>query len=58
MGRFVLLRDIEGRLHAVAAGAVGAVCELDDGAMLMLPGGRLLRSARSMDTVLRWLNGQ
>ena len=25
VGRFVVLRDIEGRVHAVAAGSVGAV---------------------------------
>ena len=58
VGRFVLLRDVDGRLHAVAAGAVGAVCEVDDGAIVMLPAGRLLHTAKSMDTVLRWLNGQ
>lgn len=58
VGRFVLLRDVEGRMHAVTAGGVGAICEVDDGAVLMLPAGRLLHSARSMRTVLHWLNGQ
>jgi hypothetical protein len=39
VGQFVVLRDIDGRTHAVAAGAVAAICETDDGALLMLPGG-------------------
>ena len=39
VGQFVVLRDIDGRTHAVAAGAVAAICETDDGALIMLPGG-------------------
>ena len=58
VGRFVVVRDVDGRLHAIAAGAVGAICEIDDGAVLMLPAGRLLHSTQSMRTLLRWLNGQ
>ena len=57
VGRFVVLRDIEGRTHAVAAGSVGAVCETDDGTLLMLPGARLLHVPRPMATVLAWLDG-
>ena len=58
VGRFVVLRDIEGRTHAVAAGSVGAVCETDDGTLLMLPGARLLHVPRPMATVLAWLDGR
>ena len=58
VGRFVVLRDIEGRVHAVAAGSVGAVCETDDGTMLMLPGARLIHVPRPMAVVLGWLDGR
>ncbi len=58
VGRFVVLRDIEGRVHAVAAGSVGAVCETDDGTMLMLPGARLLHVPQPMAVVLGWLDGR
>jgi hypothetical protein len=44
IGRFVVMRDSEGRIHAVAATAVSAICETDDGALL-----------RSLEVVLRWL---
>ena len=45
-------------LYAVAAGSVGAVCETDDGTLLMLPGARLLHVPRPMATVLAWLDGR
>jgi hypothetical protein len=55
VGRFVILRDLEGRTHAVAAGAVAAVCETDDGALLMLPGGRMVHVPQGLGVVLGWL---
>ena len=58
VGRFVVLRDLDGRVHAVSAGSVGAVCETDDGTMLMLPGARLLHVPHSLATVLAWLDGR
>ncbi len=58
VGRFLLLRDRDGCLHAVAAGAVSVMREVDDGTLLMLPGGRMLMVARAMRTVLDWLDGQ
>lgn len=58
VGRFVVLRDLEGRTHAVAAGSVAAVCETDEGALLMLPGGRLVHVPQAMETVLGWLDGR
>lgn len=58
VGRFVVLRDVDGRVHAVAAGSVGAVCETDDGTLLMLPGARMVHVPQSMATVLAWLDGR
>ena len=55
VGRFVVLRDVEGRMHAVAATSVCAICEDDGGALLMLPGGRMIRVEQALGEVLRWL---
>ena len=57
VGRFVILRDAEGRLHAVAASSVTAVCEEEGASILLLPGGRLIRVERALETVLGWLSG-
>jgi len=54
IGRYVVVRDIDGRRHALAAGAVSAMCETDDGVVLVLPGGRLLQVPRSLEVVLGW----
>ncbi len=58
IGRFVVLRDLDGRTHAVAAGAVSALCETDDGALLMLPGGKMIHVPRPMEVILAWLDGR
>ena len=58
IGRFLVLRDLDGRRHAVAAGAVAAVCETDEGALVMLPGGRMVHLPNSLDSVLIWLDGR
>lgn len=59
IGRFVVVRDIDGRWHAVAAGAVAAACEADDGSVvLMLPGGRLMTLPQPLPVVLSWLDGK
>lgn len=58
VGRFVILRDLNGATHAVAIGSIAAVCETDDGALLMLPGGRMVHVPKSMETVLGWLDGR
>ena len=58
IGRFVVLRDLGGQVHAVSAGSVGAVCETDDGSLLLLPGGRLIQVGQSLATVLAWLDGR
>lgn len=55
VGRFVILRDAEGRLHAVAATAVAAICEEGGMTILLLPGGSLIRVDRGMETVPGWL---
>jgi hypothetical protein len=58
VGRYVILRDIEGTMLAVAPGSIGAVCETEDGAMLMLPGGRMTHIPRPFAVVLGWLDGR
>ena len=58
IGRFLVLRDLDGRLHAVSAGAIGAMCECDEGTVIMLPGGRLVQVARPMKVLLAWLDGR
>ena len=59
IGRFVVLRDVDGRVHAVAAGSVSAVSEMDDGdTVLILPGGRMVRVERQLGTVVGWLDGR
>ena len=58
IGRFVVLRDLEGRSLAVAAGSVSAVSQTDDGALLMLPGGRMVQVPQALETVLAWLDGR
>ena len=58
IGRFVVLRDIDGRTHAVAPGSIAAICETDDGAVLMLPGGRMVHVPKPIAVVLGWLDGR
>ena len=58
VGRSVVFRDDDGRLVAVTAGSVTAVCETDDGGVLMQVGGRLVPVDRCIGTVLAWLDGQ
>jgi hypothetical protein len=40
VGRYLVLRDIDGRRHALAASAVQAACEEEDDVLLFLSGGR------------------
>jgi hypothetical protein len=58
IGRFVVVRDLDGHVHAVAAGSVGAICATDEGALLLLPGGRLIHLGRPLSVVLAWLDGR
>jgi len=58
VGRFVILRDLEGHLHAIAAGSVGAICEIDDGCLILLPGGRMIQVGQTLARVLGWLDGR
>lgn len=58
VGRFVILRDTDGTTHAVAAVSVAAVCQTEDGALLMLPGGKLLHVPQPLRLVLAWLDGR
>jgi hypothetical protein len=58
VGRFLVLRDLDGHLHAVSAEAVSAICETDLGSLLLLPGGRLIQIEQSMAKLLAWLDGR
>ncbi len=59
VGRYLVLKDRDGHMHAVSSGAVSAICEVDDGGtLLLLPGGRMLQVERSMAVVLAWLDGR
>ena len=58
VGRFIILRDTDGTTHAVAALSVAAVCQTEDGALLMLPGGKLLHVTQPLALVLAWLDGR
>jgi hypothetical protein len=58
VGRYVVIRDADGRLHGIAAAAVSAVCDDDaGGALLLLPGGRMVKVGEPVDVVLSWLAG-
>ena len=56
VGRYVLLRDADGCLYALTATAVAALCETEDGCLLMLPGGRIMRLNHPISRVLAWLS--
>lgn len=57
VGRFVVLRDRDGNLVAIAPGAVNAVCETEDGNVLIQFGGKMTLVDQSTATVLAWLDG-
>ncbi|WP_338665914.1 hypothetical protein VQH23_12185 [Pararoseomonas sp. SCSIO 73927] len=54
VGRYVLVRDVAGLLHAISPLAVAALCEDDGGTLLLLPGGRLVQVSQGLATVLSW----
>lgn len=59
VGRFLVLCDIDGRRHAVLAGAVQVACEQEDGdTVVFLPGGRAIRVGVPLATLLGWLDGR
>ena len=57
VGRFVVLRDLDGKTYALATGSVAALCETEDGSLLMLPGGRMVHVGQPMEVLLGWLDG-
>ena len=58
LGRFVLVRDGEGTLYAVAPSAVlVAVATEDGGTVAVLAGGRAVRFAEDLHTVASWFSG-
>lgn len=58
LGRFLLVRDSEGTPCALAPTAVLAVVATEDGgAVAVLAGGRAVRFAEDVRTVVGWLSG-
>jgi hypothetical protein len=58
LGRFLLVRDVEGTLYAVAPAAVLVVAAIeDDGTVAVLAGGRALRFSEDVRTVAMWFSG-
>jgi hypothetical protein len=55
MGRFVVLHDREGTLHAISASAIMAACETAEGTILLVSAGRMVVVEHSLRTVLSWL---
>lgn len=55
VGRYVLLRDEDGCLHALSASAISALRECDEGCLLLLTGSRMLRVPHPLSRVLQWL---
>ena len=59
VGRFVVLRDVDGRRHATAVTGILALSDADDGdTLLHLPAGRILRVPYPLTAVLAWLEGR
>ena len=55
-GRYVIVRDVEGRIHAVSPTSVAAICDDGDGGcILLLPGARMVRVGEDIELVLEWL---
>ena len=55
IGRFLLLRDFEGRLMAVSPTALLVAAATDDGGTLaILAGGRSVRFEEDVETVAGW----
>jgi len=58
IGRFVLFRDIEGRMHALSPTAVSAICDTGDGSsVLLLPGGKVIVVEHEVPQVAAMLSG-
>ena len=57
IGRFLLLRDHEGRLMAVSATALLVAAATDDGGTVaVLAGGRSVRFEEDVETVAGWFS--
>ncbi|MFC7738645.1 hypothetical protein ACFQX4_23210 [Roseomonas sp. GCM10028921] len=54
IGRFVILRDVDGVRHAVSSGGVQAMGDLDGDTLVHLSGARTLRVPHSLATLLSW----
>lgn len=52
------MRDADGHRYALAASAMPAICEADNGTLLMLPGGELVRTTLTLPYMLQTLDGR
>ncbi len=58
LGRFLLVRDVEGTRYAIAPTAVSFAVETQDGGTIaFLQGGRAVRFNEDLETVARWFSG-
>ncbi|MBP0447829.1 hypothetical protein J8J14_24105, partial [Roseomonas sp. SSH11] len=57
---YLLLSDVNGQRHALAPGAVPAICEVpgEGTSALLLPGGRLVVVEADVETVALALSGE
>jgi hypothetical protein len=55
IGRFVFLRDVNGKPYALAVTSVTALYEEDGDSWMMMSGGRLVCVPHTLPTVLSWL---
>jgi hypothetical protein len=59
IGRYVVLRDVDGRAHAISITAVAAICtDEDESSVLLLPGGRLVRVDAPLEQAVAWFSGE
>ncbi|MGK7871348.1 hypothetical protein [Falsiroseomonas sp. E2-1-a20] len=59
IGRYVVVQDIDGRTHALSVTAVAAICSDDnEGSVLLLPAGRLVRVDAPLEQAAAWFNGK
>lgn len=58
LGRFLMVRDVEGTLYAIVPSAVLVAVATDDGGTVaVLAGGRAVRFGEDVETVAAWFSG-
>lgn len=57
IGRFVVVRDVDGRLHAIALGAISAVSDDGEGGAMLMVHGMRLHVEQSVEAIMVWIAG-